>query len=181
MSWRRALRRWRRVSFRSCGRRFPATRRAFAVAFARAYLSDSARDPEGLARALQAVVADDLVNDVVPRFGRGAKRAVVGSGRRWRGRRWWMRGTRWSPSPLGDGRSLTVPVARGEGVGLVVYDLPAVAALAALGLVEPVAPDPLSGSGHGEIRDVLTRYFRAFLAGDAIELSHFVGRAGPAP
>lgn len=146
---------------------------AFAVAFARAYLSYSPRDPEGSARAVRAFVADDVADDVVPQFGRGARRQVVGAATVARTAVVDARHALVTVA-VDDGRYLTVPVARDGAGGLVVYDLPSFAAPPARGAVGPASLDPLSGAEQGEIRDVLTRFFRAFLAGDARELSYFV-------
>jgi Conjugative transposon protein TcpC len=165
----------------AAGRSAPAARpawpddeaRAFAVAFARGYLSYSPRDPEGWARAVKAFVADDVVDDVVPQFGRGAKRQVVGAATVARTAVLDSRHALVTVA-VDDGRYLTVPVARGVGGGLVVYDLPSFAAPPARAAVAPASLDPLSGPDQGEIRDVLTRFFRAFLGGDARELAYYV-------
>jgi hypothetical protein len=146
---------------------------AFAVAFARAYLSYSPRDPERSARAVRAFVADDVVDAVVPQFGRRTRRQLVSAAMVARTAVVDARHALVTVA-VDDGRYLTVPVARGDGGGLVVYDLPSLAAPPARGRVEPQLVDPLSGADQDEIRDVLTRFFRAFLAGDARELSYFV-------
>ena len=147
--------------------------RAFAVDFARAYLSYSPRAPESSAAALRAFVAPDVADSVLPEFGKGAAphavvaatvaRAAVVDGRH-----------ALVTVAVDDGRYLTVPVARDGAGGLVVYDLPSFAAPPARASVEPEAVDPLSGADQDEIRDVLERFFRAFLAGDERQLAYFV-------
>jgi hypothetical protein len=145
--------------------------RAFAVAFARAYLSYSPRDPDGSARVVRSFVADDIADAVVPQFGRAARRQVVGGAMVARTAVVDARHALLTVA-VDDGRYLTVPVARGDGGGLVVYDLPSLAAPPARGRVEASSLDPLSGADAEEIRDLLTRFFRAFLAGDARALSY---------
>jgi hypothetical protein len=67
---------------------------------------------------------------------------------------------------------VTVPVARDAGGGLVVYDLPSLAP--ALATVGRELGEPLLGSEGAEVRDVLSRFLRAYLAGDAGGLMYLV-------
>ena len=69
-------------------------------------------------------------------------------------------------------RRLTVPIARDEHGGLVVDDLPSFAAAPARASAAPVQGDPLLGPDSGEITDVVTRFLRAYLAGDTGALAY---------
>jgi hypothetical protein len=71
-------------------------------------------------------------------------------------------------------RYLTVPVARDSRGGLVVSDLPSFAAPPGRAVLESAPVQPLNGVEQGEVEDVLSRFFRAYLAGDARELEYFV-------
>jgi hypothetical protein len=150
--------------------------RAFAADFARAYLSYSTRAPERYAAAVRGFVAADVADDVVPEFAKRAPAGVVGAAMvartaRVDGRRALIT----VAADVGGGtRYLTVPVERDAAGGLVVYALPSFAAPPARAQVDPTSLDPLSGPDAGEIEDVLTRFFRAFLAGDARQLAYFV-------
>jgi len=146
--------------------------KAFAVDFARAYLSYSPRDPEASADAVRALVTPDLADSVVPQYAEGApaqsvgaavvaRSAVVGSGHAL------------ITVAVDGGRYLTVPVARDGAGGLVVYDLPSFAAPPARGTAEATSVDPLSGSERDAIVDVVGRYLKAFLAGDAQQLAYY--------
>jgi hypothetical protein len=147
--------------------------RAFAVDFARAYLSYSPREPERSAQAVRAFVAPELADLVVPQFAKDAPAQSVGAAGVARSAVIDARHALVTVAVEG-GRYLTVPVARDGGGGLVVYDLPSFAAPPARGQVAPAYVDPLSGAERGAIVDVLGRFFRAFLGGDARELSYFV-------
>jgi hypothetical protein len=67
-----------------------------------------------------------------------------------------------------------VPLARDPAGGLAVYDLPSFAPPPGLGAVAAAPLDALSGPEQAEIRDVLERFFGAFLAGDTQALAYFV-------
>src|SRR3954471_9728293 len=70
---------------------------------------------------------------------------------------------------------LTVPLARDSRGGLVVYDLPSLAAGPERATDAPPAGDPLTDSDErSAITDVLTRFLRAYLAGDRAGLSYLV-------
>ena len=70
-------------------------------------------------------------------------------------------------------RLVTVPVARDAGGGLVVYDLPSFGARAGAGHGR-ARVGWLLGSEGAEVRDVLTRFLRAYLARDADGLTYLV-------
>jgi hypothetical protein len=147
--------------------------RAFAVEFARAYLSYSPREPQRSADAVRSLVAPELADSVVPQFGEDAPAQSVEAAGVARSAVIDARHALVTVAVEG-GRYLTVPVARDGAGGLVVYDLPSFAAPPARGQVAPTAVDPLSGGERDAIVDVLGRFFRAFLGGDALELSYFV-------
>jgi Conjugative transposon protein TcpC len=165
--------------------------RAFALGFARAYLEHDPARPAAYARALERYVAPELAAAIVPQFrphgapqvvedvavARAARVdddhtlitvAVTLAARELTGR------------PEGDAgggsatRHLTVPVARDGAGGLVVSDLPSFAPPPRLGHDEAPALEPLTGSARVEVEDVLTRFFEAFLAGDAAQLEYLV-------
>jgi hypothetical protein len=69
---------------------------------------------------------------------------------------------------------LTVPVARDRRGGLAVYDLPSLAPAPTLATVAADAGEPLLGDERAAIAEVLTRFFRAYLAGDAGGLAYLV-------
>jgi hypothetical protein len=154
--------------------------RAFAVEFARAYLSSSPADPDGYARELLPFVAAELRDSVVPRFAEDSARqvvenAVVARSARVDGRRALVTVAAWlSVDGEASTRYLAVPVARDSRGGLVVDDLPSLATPPARGQAEPPQPEPLSGAARAEIEDVLGRFFRAFLAGRSEDLEYLV-------
>ena len=154
--------------------------RAFAVSFARAYLSSSPADPAAYARALAPFVSDQVAASVVPRFPRGgptevvqtasvARVARVDAGRA-------LVTVAAAVASAGDvsTRYVTVPVARDGSGGLVVYDLPSLSAPPGRATVADVETESLAPGDEGAIGDVLTRFLRAFLAGRAADLEYFV-------
>ena len=72
-----------------------------------------------------------------------------------------------------------MPVARDAAGRLVVDDLPSFAAAPARAARELPDDEPLTGADRGAIEDVLTRFLRAYLAGDTGGLAYLV-RAGGA-
>ncbi len=150
--------------------------RAFAADFARAYLSYSPRDPQAPARAVQAFAAPELASSIVPELADDAPRRSAGSVTVARTARLDRRHALVTVAAdvAGETRYLTVPVARDGGGGLVVSDLPAFAAPPARGSVEAASSEPLPGPERAPIEDVLSRFLRAYLAGDARELEYLV-------
>jgi hypothetical protein len=153
--------------------------RAFAVDFTRAYLSYSPRHPNRYARGVLPFVSPDVAGSVAPRFAKRDSRQVVQNAMVAR------------TASVGDGRALvtvaatvvsrevstrylTVPVARGAGGGLTVYDLPSFSPPPARGRVERAELEPFAGAEGAEVQDVLARFFRAFLAGRSADLEYFV-------
>jgi hypothetical protein len=153
--------------------------RAFAVQFAIVYLDHrSGEDPMAYARELAAFTSGSLVEGVVPQFdsdGRGevevVRSVVVAQTHALDARRALIT----VAATIGGDESrsvrLMIPVARDRRGGLAVFDLPSLAPAPTLATVAPDVGEPLLGDERAAIADVLTRFFRAYLAGDA-------GRAG---
>jgi hypothetical protein len=147
--------------------------RAFAVGFARAFLTSPPS-----ASSLQAFVGPDLASTVVPQAvakGRPqsvivatvARTAVVD-----------RQHVLITVAAVVSGKSvstryLTVPVARDGSGGLVVDDLPSFAAAPPRAQPPEVDTEPLPATEAGAIGDVLTHFFRSFLAGRADDLQYF--------
>jgi hypothetical protein len=152
--------------------------RALAVQFTRAYLGFMPRDGQDAAAELEAFVAPELANSIVPvASGRGTPRevqdAVVARAARVDDRHALITVAATiagSSAP----RLLTVPVARDAAGGLVVSDLPAFAAPPPHAAVSAPALDPLPAAERAGIEDLLSRFFRAFLAGRGDELTYLV-------
>ena len=154
--------------------------RAFAVSFARVYLSSSPNDPDGYARGLVGFVSDEVGASMVPRFAPGgpaqvvqtaavARVARVDAGRA-------LVTVAAAVASAGDvsTRYVTVPVGRDDAGGLVVYDLPSLSAPPGRATVAEVEAESLAPGDEGAIGDVLTRFLRAFLGGRAADLEYFV-------
>ena len=153
--------------------------RAFAVDFARAYLSYSPRHPDRYARGVLPFVSADVAGSIVPRFARRDSRQVVQSAVVARtatsgGGRALVTVAATVAGRTVSTRYLTVPVARDAGGGLAVNDLPSFSAPPAHGHVASLELEPLAGSDGAEVQDVLARFFRAFLAGRSADLEYFV-------
>jgi hypothetical protein len=82
-------------------------------------------------------------------------------------------------------RYLTVPVARDKAGGLVVDELPSFAAAPRRSSVASATLEPVAGRERSELRDVVSRFLRTYLAGDQPGLAYLVpagvGIATPAP
>ena len=153
--------------------------RAFAVRFTRAYLAYAPSEGSDAARELQAFVAADVADAIVPVLaGRGkppaVQDAVVARTERLDDRHALITvaaTVAGSSAP----RLLTVPVARDADGGLVVSDLPAFAAPAPLrGVLLRRQLDPLPAADGAAIEELLVRFFRSFLAGKSDELAYLV-------
>jgi hypothetical protein len=153
--------------------------RAFALGFARAYLTFDPKHPAAYSEALGRFVSPDVAEAIVPQFERRDARQVVDD-------------VAVAQAAVVDdrhalitvavtlagehavSRHLTVPVARdGEG-GLVVSDLPSFASPPLPGHDSAPELEPLTGAARVEVEDVLTRFFDAFLAGDSAQLEYLV-------
>jgi Conjugative transposon protein TcpC len=147
--------------------------RAFAVEFARVYLSYSPRNPDLYADAVRTMVAPELAASVAPQVDEHARERVVGAATVARTVRLDGRHALITVA-AGGARYLAVPVARDAAGGLAVYDLPSFAPPPTRGAVTTTSLDALSGAEQAEIRDVLERFFGAFFAGDTRALEYYV-------
>jgi hypothetical protein len=150
--------------------------RAFAADFARAYLTYSPSDPDASADAVRAFVAPELASSVVPEYAEDAPRRAVGSVSVARVQR--IDDSRAlvtvAAAATGGTRYLTVPVARDARGGLVVSDLPSLAAPPARALVPAVSFESVPAGERSAIEDVVSRFVAAYLAGDPGGLSYLV-------
>jgi hypothetical protein len=71
-------------------------------------------------------------------------------------------------------RLVTVPVARDDRGGLVVYDLPSFAPPASRARAARPPSQPLPAADRAEIEDVVARFLRAYLAGRTDDLTYLV-------
>jgi hypothetical protein len=151
--------------------------RAFAVRFVSAYLERSSRDPKADARVVAGFASPELAGELPARWEERAPRqavrsAVVSGAVALDARRALVTVAATVAAARVSTRLVTVPVARDAGGGLVVYDLPSLAP--ALATVGRELGEPLLGSEGAEVRDVLSRFLRAYLAGDAGGLAYLV-------
>lgn len=152
--------------------------RAFASAFASAYLTVSPGHETQHARAVDSFLAQGLSDQAavrVPPRGPGvsvaqamvAREVSLGD----------SRALLTVATLMSDGRTvyLTVPVARDSAGGLVVDDLPSFSAPPPHAAVAAQAPVPLTDADSGAISDVTSRFLRAYLEGaDAGTLAYFL-------
>jgi Conjugative transposon protein TcpC len=150
---------------------------AFAARFTRAYLGYSG----GSAHELTAFAAPDVAESIVPQVERRDRDPVVvddaqvARAERIDHRRALLTVAATVTSPEGTTtRHLAVPVARDDGDGLVVFDLPSFAAPPPPARYEPTPREPLTGTDAAQVEDVLERFFRAYLAGRSGELEYLV-------
>jgi hypothetical protein len=154
--------------------------RAFAVGFARAYLSYEPKRPGAYARALERFVAPELAAAVLPQFDPDAPAQVVRDATVARVARVDERHALITVAATVEAkrastRYVTVPVARDRAGALVVSDLPSFAPPPQLGRDAAAAElEPLTGSARADVEHVLTKFFDAFLAGDSAQLEYLV-------
>jgi hypothetical protein len=155
--------------------------RAFAVQFATAYLTHApGTDPGAYVRRVDGFATGELADQLAPAFDRrtpaqAVQSATVAGVVHPDGRHALITVAATLTTGGGQGtRRVTVPVARDDRGGLVVYDLPSFAAGPARAAAEPVRGDPLFGPDSGPITDVVTRFLRAYLAGDTGALAYLV-------
>jgi hypothetical protein len=153
--------------------------RAFAMGFARAYLSFEPGRPTASARALDRFVTPELAESIMPqRERRGSGQLVqdvaVAGVARVDDRHALLTVAVTLTGERASTRYLTVPVARGSDGGLVVSDLPSFAPPPQPGRDSAPELEPLTGAARVEVEDVLTRFFEAFLAGDSAQLEYLV-------
>jgi Conjugative transposon protein TcpC len=152
--------------------------RAFAVEFALTYLRVEHEGPTAVQRdALARLAAPEIADALVPTLGAGAQPQDVWSATaaavvRLDGAHALITVT----ARLGGERPrsvrLTIPIARDEHGGLVVDDLPALAPVPDRAHGAPAAGTPILGDERAAITDVLTRFLRAYLAGDRAGLAY---------
>jgi hypothetical protein len=135
-----------------------------------AYLERSSRDPKADARVVAGFASPELAGELPARWEERAPRqavrsAVVSGAVALDARRVLVTVAATVAAARVSAWLVTVPVARDAGGGLVVYDLPSLAP--ALATVGRELGEPLLGSEGAEVRDVLSRFLRAYLAGDA--------------
>jgi Conjugative transposon protein TcpC len=158
-----------------------AAARAFAVEFATAYLHHSPQDDPGeYARRITDFGSTELASELAPRFeqrgsGQAVRSATVAGSTTLDERHALLTvaTTVTTPDEVTT-RHLTVPVARDESGGLVVYDMPSFAAAPARATAQPVDGEPLIGDERAPVEDVVGRFMRAYLAGDSGGLSYLV-------
>ncbi len=151
--------------------------RAFAIAFARTYLTVDPSDERGarrLAPFVSSSLSDQVAPSVSPRspgaevaFATVAREVHLGESRALITVAVFLRN--------GGDRYLTVPVARDEAAGLVVYDLPALSAAPAAGAGDPPAVSELSGPDGAAVEDLAARFLRVYLhGGSRAELAYLL-------
>jgi hypothetical protein len=168
---------------RSAGPAWPDdAARAFAVEFASVYLAHKPEDdPAVRARRLAAMAAPELAGELPPRYaaraaGQAVRSATVAGVVRIDGRRALVTVAATADEGRGDVRTrrLTVPVARDRAGGLAVFELPSFAPAPARAAVAAARREPLIDGERAAIGDVVTRYLRAYLAGDTGGLHYLV-------
>jgi hypothetical protein len=145
--------------------------RAFATEFATAYLSVDPRDAVDTRARLGELAAPQVLDSLAPTLDSDALRQTVGSATVERAMRLDDRHALITvAASLKGARSrtlrLTVPVARDAHGGLVVNDLPSLAAAPSRAAAEPTSGVSLLGAERAAIQDVMTRFLRAFVSGD---------------
>jgi conjugative transposon protein TcpC len=153
--------------------------RAFALGFARAYLTLDPKRPVAYSRALGQFVAPELAEAIVPQFQQRDTQQVVedvavAEVAAVDDRHALITVAVTLAGERGASRYLTVPVARDAEGGLVVSDLPSFSPPPRPGRDSPPELEPLTGAARAEVEDVLTRFFEAFLAGDSAQLEYLV-------
>lgn len=155
--------------------------RAFAVEFATAYLHHSPRDDRGeYARRIADFGSTELAGELAPQLDhRGPEQAVrsatlAGSATLDPQHALLTVAVTVSSGDAARTRFLTVPVARDDAGGLVVYDMPSFTAAPARASAGPMEGEPLIGDERAAVEDVVGRFLRAYLAGDSGALSYLV-------
>lgn len=168
-----------RTTVRVSAAQFPdGDARAFAAAFARAYLTVDPRHRERHVARLSRFAAQSLSDQATPSVSpRSPGAEVVDATVAREVSLGESRALITVAVLLADGRSryLTVPVARDERGGLVVYDLPAFSAPPVLGAVAAPEAIPLTGPDGAAVGDLVERFLRAYLQSeDESGLAYFL-------
>ncbi|MDQ3767911.1 MAG: conjugal transfer protein [Actinomycetota bacterium] len=156
--------------------------RAFAADFARAYLTFDPQRPEFHERATASFLAGDLREGAAldlpqdPEDGeiQTVAQTNVARAAALDGRRALITVAATVTSTTVTTRYLTVPVARDQAGGLVVYDYPSFSAPPRQARVDAPATERLTGRDAQEIQDVLGRFFEAYFAGQDDDLTFFL-------
>lgn len=143
---------------------------AFAVGFARVYLTFSPGREAQWARAVAPFLASGLSDRaaaVLPRRGPGQQvaQATVARVASLGGTRALITVACSFTDPTRPARYLSVPVTRGEGGGLSVFDLPSLSAPPPVGSVAFADPPPLAGPDAAEIQQLVGRFLGAYVSG----------------
>lgn len=156
--------------------------RAFAVQFARAYLTFTPEHPEYHDQSVRPFLAAPLREDgalALPVRGptQTVSGATVARAQTIARDRALVTVAATVVNRTVTTRYLTVPVARDRAHGLTVYDYPAFSSPPAVGDVSADEPASLDGSDADEITDLMTRFFTAYLAGRQLDdLAYFLTR-----
>jgi hypothetical protein len=152
--------------------------RAFAADFARAYLSYSPTRPDASSKAVQAFASPELADSIAPEYDGRAPAQMVAAVMVARTVALDARHALITVAATIDGaeaaRYLTVSVARDAAGGLVVSDLPSFAAAPGRASLEQSATEPVPVAERAAIEPVVSRFLRAYLAGDASGLEYLV-------
>lgn len=156
--------------------------RAFAADFARAYLTFDPERPEFHERATAGFLAGDLREGAAldlpqdPEDGeiQTVAQTNVARAQALDDQRALITVAATVTSKTVTTRYLTVPVARDQAGGLVVYDYPSFSAPPRQARVGTPATERLTGRDAQEIEDVLGRFFEAYFAGDGDDLTFFL-------
>jgi hypothetical protein len=159
--------------------------RAFAADFARAYLTFAPEDPGGQLEAVAPFVSPELADSIIADVGDHPERAVSVVVARSAAIDKQRALITVAVGGVSGTRYLAVPVARDRAGGLVVDELPSFAPAPRRASRAPATLDPVTGPQQGELRDVVSRFLRTYLAGDQAGLSYLVPAgvrlATPAP
>jgi len=152
--------------------------RSFAADFARAYLSWSPQHADRYEQALAPFVSADVASTIQPTFGDKATRQEVQATSIARvvaldKDHALLTVAAAVAAPEVTTRYLTVPVARDSAGGLVVDDLPSLAAPPARAQVTEPETAQLSAADQEHIGDVLEHFLEAYLAGRSGDLAYF--------
>lgn len=159
---------------------FPdAEAQAFAVSFARAYLTFAPGRQEWVAPSLGPYLAPRLREDAgleVPESGPAqiVEQATVARTKSLGSRRGLVTVATTVSSDVVTTRYLTVPVARDEFGGLAVQDYPSFSPPPARANVEDAAVQPLPAAEQRRIEALLERFFPVYFAGPARQLDYFL-------
>jgi hypothetical protein len=170
----------RRPDSGAAARSFPdADAQAFAVSFARAYLTWAPGRQEWVAPALRPYLAPGLSEDAglrVPERGppQIVDEATVARTQAIDSRRGLVTVATTVSSRVVTTRYLSVPIARDAHGGLAVYQHPSFVPPPARADVEAPAPEPLEPAEEARIEALLERFFPVFFSGPTQQLDYFL-------